>query len=85
MRQPNGPICLEVSLKQINYKVDHKQRRRTRGPIPQALHSWFAHIPGLIVMPYSVNDAKNLLISSVLSNDPVIYIDDRWLYDQKIF
>ena len=49
----------------------------------QALHSWFAHIPGLrVVMPSSVSDARDLLIASVLCNDPVIYIDDRWLYDQ---
>ena len=52
----------------------------------QALHSWFAHIPGLrVVMPYSVADARDLLISSVLSNDPVLYIDDRWLYEEKDF
>ena len=50
----------------------------------QMLHSLFAHIPGLrVVMPYSVSDARDLLISSVLCRDPVIYIDDRWLYDQK--
>lgn len=49
----------------------------------QALHSWFAHIPGLrVVMPYTVTDARDLLIASVLSPDPVMYIDDRWLYDQ---
>jgi acetoin:2,6-dichlorophenolindophenol oxidoreductase subunit beta len=49
----------------------------------QALHSWFAHIPGLrVVMPATVRDARDLLIASVLSKDPVMYIDDRWLYDQ---
>ena len=52
----------------------------------QALQSWFAHIPGLrVVMPYSVQDARDLLISSVLCPDPVIYIDDRWLYEQTSF
>ena len=50
----------------------------------QALHSWFAHIPGLkVVMPSTVSDARDLLIASVLSGQPVIYIDDRWLYDQE--
>ena len=50
----------------------------------QALHSWFAHIPGLrVVMPSTVADARDLLIASVLSPDPVMYIDDRWLYDQE--
>jgi pyruvate dehydrogenase E1 component beta subunit len=50
----------------------------------QALHSWFTHIPGLrVVMPYSVSDARDLLIASVLCGDPVIYIDDRWLYESE--
>lgn len=50
----------------------------------QALHSWFAHIPGLrVVMPATVQDARDLLISSVLCDDPVMYIDDRWLYDLR--
>lgn len=49
----------------------------------QSLHSWFSHIPGLkVVMPYSVEDARDMLIASVLDPSPVIYIDDRWLYDQ---
>lgn len=48
----------------------------------QALHSLFAHIPGLrVVMPATVADARDLLIASVLSDDPVLYIDDRWLYE----
>ena len=49
----------------------------------QSLHSWFAHVPGLrVVMPASVEDARDLLIASVLSEDPVLYIDDRWLYGE---
>jgi pyruvate dehydrogenase E1 component beta subunit len=50
----------------------------------QALHSWFAHVPGLrVVMPATVHDARDLLVSSVLCDDPVLYIDDRWLYDLR--
>jgi pyruvate dehydrogenase E1 component beta subunit len=50
----------------------------------QALHSWFAHVPGLrVVMPSSARDARDLLIASVLSDDPVLYLDDRWLYDES--
>lgn len=50
----------------------------------QSLHSWFAHIPGLkVVMPYTAKDARDLMISSVLSNDPVMFIDDRWLYEKE--
>jgi pyruvate dehydrogenase E1 component beta subunit len=47
----------------------------------QALHSWFAHLPGLrVVMPASAADARDLFIASVLCDDPVMFIDDRWLY-----
>ena len=50
----------------------------------QALHAWFAHVPGLrVVMPSTVADARDLLIASVLCKDPVMFIDDRWLYDQE--
>ena len=50
----------------------------------QSLHSIFAHVPGLrVVAPSTVSDARDLLISSVLSDDPVMYIDDRWLYEQE--
>ena len=50
----------------------------------QALHSFFSHIPGLItVMPSRANDGRDLLIASALSPNPVIYIDDRWLYEME--
>lgn len=48
----------------------------------QSLQSWFAHIPGLkVVMPATASDAKGLLISSIFDNNPVIFIEHRWLYN----
>jgi pyruvate dehydrogenase E1 component beta subunit len=50
----------------------------------QSLQSWFAHIPGLrVVTPATPQDARDLLIASVLCDDPVLYMDDRWLYDLR--
>jgi pyruvate/2-oxoglutarate/acetoin dehydrogenase E1 component len=50
----------------------------------QSLHSWFAHIPGLrVVMPASPADARDMLVSGTLVDDPVLYIDDRWLYEEE--
>lgn len=50
----------------------------------QAIQAIFAHIPGLkVVMPSNSYDAKGLLISAVYDDNPVIYIDDRWLYELK--
>ena len=50
----------------------------------QSLQSWYAHVPGLrVVMPCTVADARDLLIAATLSPDPVLYIDDRWLYGME--
>jgi pyruvate dehydrogenase E1 component beta subunit len=52
----------------------------------QALHSWFAHIPGLrVVMPGGPKDAYFLLRQALDSPDPVIFIEDRWSYDLEEF
>ena len=49
----------------------------------QALHAWLMHVPGLkVVMPSTPHDAKGLLIAAVHDDNPVVYIDDRWLYDE---
>lgn len=47
----------------------------------QALQAIFTHIPGLkVVMPSNPYDAKGLLISALKDDNPVLYLDDRWLY-----
>jgi len=48
----------------------------------QSLESWFAHIPGLkVVIPANPYDAKGLLISSIEDNNPVIFLEHRWLHN----
>ena len=50
----------------------------------QSLHAIFAHIPGLkVVMPSTPYDAKGLMVAAIKEDNPVIYIDDRWLYGQE--
>jgi len=50
----------------------------------QALHTIFGHIPGLkVVMPSTPYDAKGLMISAIKDDNPVVYIDDRWLHDSE--
>ena len=47
----------------------------------QATQAIFTHIPGLkLVLPSTPYDAKGLLVASVEEDNPVVYIDDRWLY-----
>ncbi len=49
----------------------------------QSLHSWFAHVPGLkVVMPSTSADASGLLASSIFDNNPVIFLEHRWLHHQ---
>jgi pyruvate/2-oxoglutarate/acetoin dehydrogenase E1 component len=48
----------------------------------KSMHSVFAHIPGLkVVMPTTPSDAMGLLISAIRDDNPVIFIEHRWLYD----
>jgi len=47
----------------------------------QALHAMFSHVPGLkVVMPSTPYDAKGLMLAAIRDPNPVVYIDDRWLY-----
>lgn len=49
----------------------------------QAIQAMFAHIPGIkVVMPSTPYDAKGLLIAAVADGNPIMYIDDRWLYEE---
>lgn len=48
----------------------------------QSLQSLFAHIPGLkVVMPSTPSDAKGLLVAAVEDNNPVIFMEHRWLHN----
>src|SRR4030095_10648539 len=47
----------------------------------QSVESYFAHVPGLkIVMPGTPQDAAGLLIASIRDNNPVLYLENKYLY-----
>ena len=49
----------------------------------QALQSIYAHIPGLkVVSPSNPQNAQELLVASIFDNNPVIFIEHRWLHQQ---
>lgn len=50
----------------------------------QNLQAWFAHVPGLkVVMPATTEDAKGLLLESIFDDDPVIFLEHRWLHNLR--
>lgn len=52
----------------------------------QAIHAMFAHIPGLkVVAPSNPYDAKGLFIAAVNDPNPVVFIDERWLYGSECY
>ncbi len=50
----------------------------------QSFESWFAQVPGLIVVaPSTPADAKGLLRSSIRAENPVVFIEHKLLYNTK--
>ncbi len=50
----------------------------------QAIQSVFMHIPGLkVVMPADPFDAKGMMLAAIQDPNPVVYVEDRWLYDEE--
>lgn len=72
-----GQVCVPIVIRLI------VGRGWGQGPThSQNLQSWFAHIPGLkVVSPASAYDAKGMLLASIRDNNPVIFLEHRWLHN----
>ena len=50
----------------------------------QSLQSIFAHVPGLkVAMPSTPRDAKGLLKSAIRDDNPVLFFEDKMMYNDK--
>jgi acetoin:2,6-dichlorophenolindophenol oxidoreductase subunit beta len=58
--------------------------RRSAAQHSQSLHAWVSHIPGLkVVLPSTPYDAKGLLKTAVRDDNPVVFFEDKMMYQLK--
>jgi pyruvate/2-oxoglutarate/acetoin dehydrogenase E1 component len=58
--------------------------RRSAAQHSQSLHAWVSHIPGLkVVLPATPYDAKGLLKSAIRDDNPVVFFEDKMMYQLK--
>lgn len=58
--------------------------RRSAAQHSQSLHAWFSHIPGIkVVVPSTPYDAKGLLKSAIRDDNPVVFFEDKMMYQLK--
>lgn len=65
----------------ITFRCPFGARLRAGPTHSQSIESYFAHVPGLkIVAPATVSDAAGLLISAIRDDNPVLYLESKYLY-----
>ncbi|MFF2288800.1 alpha-ketoacid dehydrogenase subunit beta [Peribacillus butanolivorans] len=66
----------------VTIRTMHGAGFRAAAQHSQSLYALFTSIPGLkVVVPSSPYDAKGLLLSAIEDNDPVIFFEDKTLYN----
>jgi pyruvate dehydrogenase E1 component beta subunit len=72
----NGQSAMPVTIRTIVGKGWGQGPQHSK-----SLHSWFAHLPGLrVAIPATAYDAKGLLLESIFSETPAIFVEGRGLY-----
>jgi pyruvate dehydrogenase E1 component beta subunit len=71
----NVPLVLRTTL---------GATRRSAAQHSQSLHAWVSHIPGLkVALPATPYDAKGLLKSAIRDHNPVVFFEDKMMYQLK--
>jgi acetoin:2,6-dichlorophenolindophenol oxidoreductase subunit beta len=72
----NGRSAMPVTIRTIVGKGWGQGPQHSK-----SLHAWFAHLPGLrVAVPATAYDAKGLLLESIFSETPAIFVEGRGLY-----
>ena len=75
----NGKVNVPIVVRGIVNRGGEQGAQHSQSPL-----AIYANIPGLkVVCPATPKDAKGLLLAAIADPNPVIFIDDRWLYDQE--
>jgi pyruvate/2-oxoglutarate/acetoin dehydrogenase E1 component len=73
----DGKVNVPIVIRGIVNRGGEQGAQHSQSPF-----AVYANIPGLkVVCPATPYDAKGLLLAALADPNPVIYIDDRWLYD----
>ncbi|GAA4713950.1 alpha-ketoacid dehydrogenase subunit beta [Brevibacillus fulvus] len=66
----------------ITIRTMHGAGFRAAAQHSQSLYALFTHLPGIkVVVPSTPYDAKGLLLTAIADNDPVIFFEDKTLYN----
>src|SRR6187455_3563784 len=58
--------------------------RRSAAQHSQSLHAWPSHVPGLkVAIPSTPYDAKGLLKTAIRDDNPVVFFEDKMMYQLK--
>ncbi|RSK47645.1 alpha-ketoacid dehydrogenase subunit beta [Bacillus canaveralius] len=68
----------------VTIRTMHGAGFRAAAQHSQSLYGLFTSIPGLkVLVPSTPYDAKGLLLAAIEDNDPVIFFEDKTLYNMK--
>ena len=68
----------------VTIRTTHGAGFRAAAQHSQSLYALFTSIPGIkVVVPSNPYDAKGLLLAAIEDNDPVIFFEDKTLYNMK--
>jgi len=77
-------LANEFGTKRVIDSPISEATRSSAAQHSQSLHAWVSHVPGLkVVVPATPYDAKGLLKSAIRDDNPVVFFEDKMMYQLK--